>query len=325
MENDELPYKEYKDWIKKEGAIIDKTILKVFYNDYRGLIANEDIKKGEEILYIPKSAIITLKMAKEGYIGKQLEYNDASFVYPNNSTLSTFVLWEMAKPDSPWHLLIKAFPKSVANFPIFFEKDELKLLTGSYFLKTIEELKDDIKYDYDETCRCAPEFSNVATLINFAHIRMLVNSRIFGTTINGQENDTIVPYADMFNFKPKTTMTNWLYEDKREGFIVKANKDIRKNEEIYVSYGDKPNTNMFQFYGFVLENNELDETIIEMTFDDSDPLNELKKSLIDKEGKPKKIKFMSTTKSAKFNKAISLMRFGAFNRSETVLRNVFYY
>ena len=129
----------------------------------------------------------------------------------------------------------------------------------------------------------------------------------------------------MFNFKPKTTMTNWLYEDKREGFIVKANKDIRKNEEIYVSYGDKPNTNMFQFYGFVLENNELDETIIEMTFDDSDPLNELKKSLIDKEGKPKKIKFMSTTKSAKFNKAISLMRFGAFNRSETVLRNVFYY
>jgi len=49
--------------------------------------------------------------------------------------------------------------------------------------------------DYTRICKVAPEFAKVATLEDFMRTRALVNSRIFGTKIDGEENDSIVPYA----------------------------------------------------------------------------------------------------------------------------------
>jgi hypothetical protein len=49
--------------------------------------------------------------------------------------------------------------------------------------------------DYSRICKAAPEFEKIASVTDFMMTRCLVNSRIFGTKIDGIENDSIVPYA----------------------------------------------------------------------------------------------------------------------------------
>ena len=51
-----------------------------------------------------------------------------------------------------------------------------------------------MKADYETICKIVPEFSR-HTLADFMRVRTLVNSRIFGTIINGEENDSLAPYA----------------------------------------------------------------------------------------------------------------------------------
>ena len=94
----------------------------------------QKIAKDEPVMVVPRSAIITLAMAREGVVGAQLMQKGAELIYPNNSYLSTFVLEEATKPLSEWALLLDAFPKSVSNFPIFYTSAERALLNGSTFL-----------------------------------------------------------------------------------------------------------------------------------------------------------------------------------------------
>ena len=95
--------------------------------------------------------------------------------------------------------------------------------------------------------------------------RALVNSRIFGIKIDDQEDDSIVPFADMFNYKYGSDMTNWSFDPKLNSFIVKAKTLIKPGEEIFVYYGNKSNFTFFQFYGFTIENNDNDEVYIEVS------------------------------------------------------------
>ena len=55
--------------MKQDGANFDKLKLRYYAADYRGVHAARDIKKGETILYVPLSEIITLEMAMTSPIG----------------------------------------------------------------------------------------------------------------------------------------------------------------------------------------------------------------------------------------------------------------
>ena len=49
----------------------------------------------------------------------------------------------------------------------------------------------------------------------------------------------MVPLASMFNHKPPPdAQTHWYYDEKKNGFVVKAIKDIKIGEEVYITYGD---------------------------------------------------------------------------------------
>jgi len=316
-------YDIFTKWMKEKGAEFGKIELKYFYKDYRGVMATDDINENEVIISVPISIMITLEMAREASIGKQCLEKHANLIYPNNSLLSTFVLSEKANPGSPWSLFFKTLPQSVDNFPIFYNKAERNLLEGSNFLLDIKELKHDMEYDYKQICNAAPEFANIASLEDFMKTRSLVNSRIFGTKIDGKDIDSIVPFADMFNFKYQTDMTNWAYNEETKEFQVLAKQKISKGEEIFVYYGDKPNANFLQFYGFLLEGNELDQVIFEIELNKSDPLYSLKKGLLDVvKAKNFKLKLTTSAENESFGKTISFMRYLAYNGPAEILKQI---
>lgn len=60
------------EWLKSGGSTFDKLKIRFYSEDYRGVHAARDIKKGEIILYVPKEQIITLEMAMASPVGKKM-------------------------------------------------------------------------------------------------------------------------------------------------------------------------------------------------------------------------------------------------------------
>ena len=59
-------------WLADGGAKFDKLKIRYYTEDYRGVHAARDIRKGEIILYVPKPLIITLEMAIASPVGKKM-------------------------------------------------------------------------------------------------------------------------------------------------------------------------------------------------------------------------------------------------------------
>lgn len=80
-------------------------------------------------------------------------------ISPKHSFLSTFLMQERRKADSPWQTYIDILPKGFTNFPIFFTEADKQWLRGSPFLDQVNEKIEDIKADYDLICKEVPEFA----------------------------------------------------------------------------------------------------------------------------------------------------------------------
>jgi len=57
------------EWLKQGGAQFEKLKLRYYTEDYRGVHAARNIRRGETILYVPKDQLLTLDMAMASPIG----------------------------------------------------------------------------------------------------------------------------------------------------------------------------------------------------------------------------------------------------------------
>ena len=133
-------------WMIEGGANFDKLKLRYYEADYRGVHAARDLKKGETILYVPKSEIITLEMAMESPIGAQMAARRfrERLISPKHSFLATYIMQERRKTNSFFDKYIDILPKAFDNFPIFYTQDERTWLEGSPFQDQISEKIRDI-------------------------------------------------------------------------------------------------------------------------------------------------------------------------------------
>lgn len=181
-----------------------------------------------------------------------------------------------------------------------------------------------MKKDYGSICLAVPEFSSIASLNDFMRMRTLVNSRIFGIKVDGEENDSVVPFAgtftlhqlDMFNYKYRSNMTHWTYDELSAGFVVRTKENIKAGEEIYVYYGNKPNSSFFLFYGFVVDDNANDDVTLNCSRSFKDSLRELKQELVGRKYMECNFRVSRSPDDCKFQKFISHLRFIVFDESE---------
>lgn len=128
-------FNELFDWMKHGGSEFDKLKLRYYSADYRGVHAAKNIAYGETILYVPLKQLLTLDMAMQSPIGKQmyaLGFRE-TLLSPKHSFLATLLMEEKRKPDSQFLKYIDILPKGFTNFPIFYSKEERELLDGSPF------------------------------------------------------------------------------------------------------------------------------------------------------------------------------------------------
>mmetsp|Transcript_5762 Transcript_5762/g.10286 ORF Transcript_5762/g.10286 Transcript_5762/m.10286 type:complete len:577 (-) Transcript_5762:40-1770(-) len=293
-------------WLKDGGAIFPKLTLRLYSADYRGVHASTHVFKNETILFVPKSHIMTLEMAKATPIGRKMEEANLNLISPKHCFLSTLVLQERRVPDSFWEPYLDILPKSFTSFPIFFTPEEKAWLTGSPFLKQIEDKIEDIKDDYETILRIAPEYEQFS-IKEFSEIRVTVSSRIFGMEIDGQKTDGFVPLADMLNHK-RPRQTSWSYDQMKGGFIIEANEEIERGLEVMDSYGKKCNSRFLLNYGFIVLENDGNEYPFKIALTPNDQHYRLKKNILESNSE-QVLRVMASIKEEVFLEVLGMLRF----------------
>eukprot|EP00826_Nyctotherus_ovalis_P044048 TRINITY_DN4716_c0_g1_i2.p1 TRINITY_DN4716_c0_g1~~TRINITY_DN4716_c0_g1_i2.p1 ORF type:complete len:137 (-),score=30.85 TRINITY_DN4716_c0_g1_i2:126-536(-) len=121
-------------WIKDRGAILNKIELKVLRPGHRGVIASAPISKDEEILFVPETAIITLKkisrIAKMSRIGIKMQDPKVKLKMKDQCILAAYLLQETWSKKSYWKVYLEALPKKMGSFPAFFNKQKREEITN---------------------------------------------------------------------------------------------------------------------------------------------------------------------------------------------------
>ena len=285
---------------------------------YPRLYSNQIIQKEENIMFIPKSHLISLSMAKAAPIGEKIILSGLDLFSPKHSLLSSFILQEKRNPLSFWKPYLDILPVNLNNFPIFYTQTELKWLAGSPFLLKIEEKKSNLLKDYNAICAAVPEFSRFS-LQAYSKIMMYVSSRIFGCEINGQKEDVFVPLIDMLNHKSPRE-SSWGYDDDRQGFFSDSLMKIDKGKELTYSCGSKCNTRFLLNYGIIVPNNKENEYPLSIKFDENDCFLSMKYQLIQGIGEDLNKAYRVTTDidNPEFRKLLNVLRLNAIDNNNEV-------
>ena len=107
-------------------------------------------------------------------------------------------------------------------------------------------------------CSLIPEFKEYE-FEEYLEVNCLINSRTYGLKIGNKSLNCLVPFADMFNHSNSAQVV-YLYDKKREGFVVKAVNSIKEGDEVFIRYREHiSNFLFFVGYGFVYQPNLCDE------------------------------------------------------------------
>lgn len=306
------------DWLRAGNAKFPYLYLQYYDEDYRGVHALARIPNDTVILEVPLKMIMTSEVAKDSDIGKRI-INSGCKLRSTHSYLASYLCQEKYKKGSEWAPYINILPQAYRNMPIFFDETELRWLKGSFSVKKIADRKEDLLAEYENICKYLPDFKQYPYR-EFVWARLAVITRIFGLVINGNKTDGLVPMADMLNHK-RPRETSWTFDDKRNGFTITSLKALSRGDQIYDSYGRKCNSRFFVNYGFSLDENEDNQTVIPLAIPPTDPQFQMKLRFLGGHPSSAKRRFQIPVqyKEKETKEAFSFARFAFAKDSEMML------
>ena len=135
----------------QDGGKASKVELKYTNNNQRGLKARRDIRQGEEVIFIPKTRLMTVFL--DDSYNRRLIMDQ---VYN-----SIYLLQEMSKQRNKqkFFYYTDMLPmESSRNFPFCYKDEDLNWLTGSTFLDIIQQSKPYAQEEYGYIAKMLPEF-----------------------------------------------------------------------------------------------------------------------------------------------------------------------
>ena len=113
-----------KQWLKDAGGYIGNIKVHFQTSNERGVVATEDISKGDILLSVPKSRILTLrKTVLSGIAREMYELRmHKRLISPNYSFIAVYLLERRRNnwKSKQFSEFLDLFPKSVSNFPVLF-------------------------------------------------------------------------------------------------------------------------------------------------------------------------------------------------------------
>ena len=243
-------------WIRNNGGFISDKITPDESSEFnRIMLSNKTISKNELISFIPEKIILSsinpllnsiCRRAYGLYHSSDLEcitffmtldkFNKTSFFKPYYDYLPKFDMG--GAPTSFSEKKLKFYEELEFDLYVGISNHKLQNAYNEEVEKILEEKG--IKNPFEE----------------FKYNYELVKSRNFARPGSDFFFDlnSCVPFIELLNHDNNYN-TDFDFDEKNKGFILKAVRDINLGEELTLSYGNESNINLFVTYGFTLKNN----------------------------------------------------------------------
>jgi len=227
----------FLDWAKENGAKFPKFVVNDSKDDLirgRTIQANEAIKAGEEVLFIPENMMLSYWRGKRTRLGRLLSKEAVNRGLSTDVkgleqqlVVTAFLLHESKDPTSYWKPYIDTLPK-LGHLPYNFMKLSRNELRNTWALHLIEKI---YKHAHDtwEIYSQFGQYSWDEYLQAYLHVR----TKAYPDKKIGLK---MVPIADLLNhWHPHNV--DVFYDSERNGLFAKSRTDILRNEEVTTDHG----------------------------------------------------------------------------------------
>mmetsp|Transcript_11894 Transcript_11894/g.17743 ORF Transcript_11894/g.17743 Transcript_11894/m.17743 type:complete len:511 (+) Transcript_11894:62-1594(+) len=264
----------------------------------RGMVANKEIKEGDELFSIPLELLMT-KERSEQVFGKEIitpEMNEYI-------AIALLLIHEKSKNDSFWKPYIDVLPTIEEVAPTWsWSEEDLSYMEGSPVIRATESMSLKLKREFSDLQKSLllprkdifPEEN--FTFQNFQWAFSILFSRAIRlTSLKSGQAVALIPYADLINHNP---FANSYVDARNEGWLtqnevvsVYSDRSYKKMEQIYISYGPKSNSDLLLLYGFALDRNPFNSVEITVSLEQNDPLFGEKNDFLKRAGMPLTMSF----------------------------------
>ncbi|GBG59387.1 hypothetical protein CBR_g38413 [Chara braunii] len=209
----------------------------------RGLAAVRSLRRGELILHVPESVLLSSRTAhRDSVVGPILA--SAASKLSSHQVLVIHLLHEVSKgKSSTWHIYLSCLPREHHALRHFSPAEAEALQVSSRTLYV----------PWDEAGALCP----VGDLFNYAPPTEQL--RDCG---RGRE-ETAMAEEDTWSSRDRLTDGGFSVENNAYQFF--AREDYAEGEQVYLCYGEHENLDLLEHYGFLLEHNPNDAVRVNLT------------------------------------------------------------
>jgi histone-lysine N-methyltransferase SETD3 len=274
-------------------VLSSKTIDEVELEDSgRGLICKNPINMGNALFQLPLAITIDKPKALEAFQGALPddinEYFAIALMLIKQKSLGSKSFW------SPY---IDVLPTSEeVNPTLIWPEEDLALLETSPLVAATRSLKRKLQSEFEmlkeKYMDARPDLfpPEVFTFDEYLWAFINIFSRAIRVGLQAGEEIIMCPYADLINHNP---FANTYIVAERpfkpfnpirgdEVITIYADKDYRKMEQVYISYGPKSNADLLLLYGFCLDRNPFNSVEIKVSLLEQDPMYDEKRVFLAK-------------------------------------------
>ncbi|KAM0063103.1 putative [Ribulose-bisphosphate carboxylase]-lysine N-methyltransferase [Helianthus debilis subsp. tardiflorus] len=240
-------------WLTDSGLPDQKMEIKKVDVGERGLVANNNIRKGEKLLFVPPSLVISAdsewSFPEAGEVLKR--YN-----VPDWPLIATYLISEASLMESSrWSNYISALPRQPYSL-LYWTRAELdRYLEASQIRERAIERINNVTGTYNDLrARIFSKHPNlfpeeVFNMETFKWSFGILFSRLVRLpSLDGRV--ALVPWADMLNHSCDVE-TFLDYDKSTKGVVFTTDRPYQPGEQVFISYGRKSNGELLLSYGFV--------------------------------------------------------------------------
>ncbi|RDX88900.1 Ribulose-1,5 bisphosphate carboxylase/oxygenase large subunit N-methyltransferase, chloroplastic, partial [Mucuna pruriens] len=275
-------------WLSDSGLPPQKMRIERVDVGERGLVASKNIRKGEKLLFVPPSLVITpLSEWSCPEAGEVLKKNSV----PDWPLLATYLISEASLMESSrWSNYISALPRQPYSLLYWSQAELDRYLEASQIReRAIERINNVIGTYNDLRLRIFSKYPDlfpdeVFNIESFKWSFGILFSRLVRLpSMDG--NVALVPWADMLNHSCDVE-TFLDYDKTSKGIVFTTDRPYQPGEQVFISYGKKSNGELLLSYGFVPKEgaNPSDSVELSLSLKKSDESYKEKLELLKKYG-----------------------------------------
>ncbi|GAA0143965.1 methyltransferase [Lithospermum erythrorhizon] len=275
-------------WLAESGLPPQKMGIDRVEVGERGLVALNNIRKGEKLLFVPPSLFITShsewSRPEAGEILRR--YN-----VPDWPLLATYLISEASVDKaSKWSNYISALPRQPYSLLYWTQSELDRYLEASQIRKRAIERINDVTGTYDDLrLRIFSKYPDVfpEEVFNMETFKWsfgILFSRLVRLP-SMDEKVALVPWADMLNHSCEVE-TFLDYDKSSKGVVFTTDRGYLPGEQVFISYGKKSNGDLLLSYGFVPKEgtNPTDSVELSLSLNKSDKCFKEKMEALKKHG-----------------------------------------